>query len=137
MGRYNKFKYERKEKPETNPLLRGVGCIIMVVLPLITFALTVFFILPVAATGLVPWQLLGHVNFPAWVFHTPVLRDIAIFLRGIDNLWLGVTFFIIILILLSGISSLIYVAVLQIIGPPRYSEKDAAPTGYKPKVYKR
>ena len=86
---------------------------------------------------MVPYQLLGHVNFPVWVFRTPVLSSIAIFIRSINNLWLGVIVFVVILVLISGISSVIYVSVLQVIGPPRYTEKDAPPTGYKPKVYKR
>jgi hypothetical protein len=137
MGRNDRFKYERKGKPEANPLWRGVGCISMVALPLITFELTVLSIPPLLATGLIPLQLLEQVNFPAWVFRTPGLNDLAIFIRDINNLWLGVIVFFIILLLLTGISSLIYVSVLQVIGPPRYSEIDAPPTGYKAKVYKR
>jgi hypothetical protein len=137
MGRYNKFQSRRKERPEVNPLWRGVGCILMVALPLITFGLTVIFTPPIAATGLVPLQLLGQVNFPAWVFRTPVLGDIAIFIRGINNLGLDVMVFLIFLLLLTGISSLIYVSVLQVIGPPRYTEIDAPPSRYKAKPYKR
>ena len=137
MGKYNKFQYDQKEKPQANPLWRGYGCIVMVALPLITFGLTVLSMAPLVATGLIPTQLLGYVNFPAWVFRTPGLSDVAIFIRGINNLWLGVILFFIILLLLTGISSLIYVSVLQVIGPPRYSEIDAPPTSYKAKVYKR
>jgi hypothetical protein len=134
---YNKFKYERKDGPKMNPLWRGVGCIIMAALPLITYGLTALATPPIADTGLVPLSLLGYVNFPAWVFRTPGLSDVAIFIRGINNLWLGLILFLIILILITGIASLIYVSVLQVIGPPRYSEKDAPPTGYKAKAYKR
>ena len=137
MGNYNRYQFERKEKSGQNPIWRGIGCILMVALPLVTFGLTLFAIPPVLATGLVPFQLMGHVNFPAWVFRVGVLSDIAIFVRGINNLWLGVFLFFVILILVSGFSSLIYVSVLQVIGPPRYSEKDAPPSTYKAKPYKR
>ena len=137
MGRYSRNQYERKERPQQNPIWRGVGCIIMIVVPLITFGLTVIAIPPVAATGLVPFQLLGHINFPSWVFRTNGLSDIAIFLRGIDNLWLGILLFFVILLLISGVSSVIYTAVLQVIGPPRYSEKDAPPSTHKAKPYRR
>jgi hypothetical protein len=137
MGRYNIFQYKGKGKPEANSLWSGFGCISMVALPLITFELTVLSIPPLIATRLVPFQLLEQVNFPAWVFRTPGLSDVAIFIRGINNLWLGIIVFLIILLLLTGISSLIYVSVLQVIGPPRYSELDAPPSGYKAKVYKR
>jgi hypothetical protein len=137
MGRYSKTQYERKEKPQGNPLWRGVGCILMVALPLITFGLTVLSLPQLVATGLIPIQLEGFVNFPDWVFKVRGLSDIAIFIRGIDNLWLGIIVFFIILILLTGIASLIYVSVLQVIGPPRYSEKDAPPPKYNAKPYKR
>jgi hypothetical protein len=137
MGRYNQFQYERQGRPEPNPFLRGAGCIIMVALPLITFGLTLLATPPVATTGYVPVQLLGMINFPAWVFRTTGLSEIAIFIRGINNLWLGVLLFFIILILLSGISSMIYVSLLQVLGPPRYSEKDAPPSTHKAKPYRR
>ena len=137
MGRNTRQHYERKEKPPQNPLWRGVGCIIMVALPLITYGLTLLAIPPVLATGLVPLELLRNINFSAWVFRVRGLSDIAIFLRGISTPWLGVLLFVVILILLSGLASLVYVAVLQTIGPPRYSEKDAPPSTHKAKPYWR
>ena len=137
MGRYSRSQYERKNKPQQNPLWRGVGCIIMVVLPLLSFGLTLLAIPPVAATGLVPLAMLGQINFPAWVFRTTGLSEIAGFIHGINSLGLGILLFFIILILLSGISSVVYTAVLQVMGPPRYSEKDAPPSTYKAKPYKR
>src|ERR1700690_3076763 len=137
MGRYSKTQYVRKEKPQGNPLWRVVSCIIMVGLPLITFGLTILSMAPLVASGLMPMQLLGYINFPAWVFKVRGLSDAAIFIRGIDNLYLGLIVFFIILILISGIASLIYVSVLQVIGPPRYSEKDAPPSTHKAKPYRR
>jgi hypothetical protein len=137
MGRYSHFHNPPKKKPEVDPLWRGVGCIIMVALPLITVGLTILSIPKLVATGLVPYQLMGRVIFPIWVFRTPVLSSVAIFIQSINNLWLGLIVFVVILVLISGISSVIYVSVLQVIGPPRYTEQDAPPTGYKPKVYKR
>ena len=137
MGRYSHYHTPRKEKPQPSPLWRGVGCIIMAALPLITFGLTILSIPRVVATGLVPIEFLGRVNFPVWVYRTPVLREVAIFIHSINNLWLDLLVFFIILLLITGIASLIYVSVLQVIGPPRYTELDAPPTGYKPKLYKR
>jgi len=137
MGRYSLFHNPQRKKPEANPLWRGVGCILMVALPLLTFGLTILSIPKLVATGLVPYQLLGRVDFPVWVLHTPFLSSVAYFIRSINNLWLGLIVFVIILVLITGISSLVYVSVLQVIGPPRYTELDAPPTGYKPKTYKR
>ncbi len=137
MGRYSHFHNPAKKKPEVNPLWRGFGCIIMVAVPLISLGLTILTIPKLVATGLVPFQLLGQVNFPIWVFRVRVLSPVAIFIRSFDNLWLGLMVFFIFLLLITGIGSLVYVSVLQAFGPPRYTEMDAPPTGYKPKLYKR
>ena len=120
-----------------NPIWRGVGCILAVVAPLVSFGLTILAIPPLLSTGLVPLELLNPIRFPDWVFNVPVLTDIAAFLGGINYLGLGIITFIVILILLTGIFSLIYVSIIQVIGPPRYSEIDAPPTRHKTKRYTR
>lgn len=137
MGYHTNYQRVSQKKPVINPIWRGIGCILIVVVPLITYALTVIFIPTVLATGMIPPELTRHVDFPLWVYRTPFLDVIATFIRGINNLWLGVIMFIVILLLLTGISSLIYVSVLQVIGPPRYTEMDAPPPKYKAKPYKR
>jgi hypothetical protein len=71
------------------------------------------------------------------VYRAPVLGQISGFIASINNLWLGVVLFIVILLLLTGIFSLGYVTVLQFLGPPRYSEMDAPPSRHKAKAYKR
>jgi uncharacterized membrane protein len=126
-----------KEKPQMNPIWRGIGCILLVILPLISYALTVMLIPILLETGYVPFEIMGHVNFPAWAYRLPVLSGLASFIGGINNLYLGIIVFIVVLVLLTGIFSLIYVALLQVLGPPRYSEIDAPPSKHKAKVYRR
>lgn len=125
------------KKRETSPAWRGVGCILMFLLPVVTFGLTYIFSPLVAATGLMPFQVLGHVKFPDWMYRVRVISNIANFIGGINNLWLDVIVFIVILVLLLGIFSLLYTVTMQVIGPPRYTEVDAAPTKYKAKKYTR
>ena len=137
MGRYSKYRRKSEQRPEANPIWRGIGCILIVVVPLISYALTVIFIPTILATGLVPYQLVGHVQFPEWVYRAPVLGNLAIFIGRIDNLWLKLIGFFVILLVMTGLFSLIYAAILQVVGPPRYSEVDAPPTKYKGKAYKR
>ncbi len=125
------------KKREPNPLWRGIGCILMFLLPVATFGLTFVFTPIVAATGLIPWQLLGYIKFPDWSLRAPVLGSITGFIGGINNLWLSILLFIAILVLLLGIFSLLYTVVMQVIGPPRYTDVDARPTKYKAKKYTR
>jgi hypothetical protein len=120
-----------------SPLWRGIGCILLVIVPLVTYALTTIVAPFLITTGYVPLELLGRIIFPVWIYRVPILKDIAGFLGGINNLGLGVVVFIVILVLLTGFFSLIYVAIVQVIGPPRYSEMDAPPSRHKAKAYKR
>jgi hypothetical protein len=137
MTAFNKFQPGVSKKKGMNPIWRGIGCILIVVVPLITFGLTLIVAPLVATTGYVPNEIMGHVTFPDWVSKAPVLNGIAAYIGSINNFWLGVIVFIVILLLLTGISSLIYVTVLQFMGPPRYSERDAPPSKYKARAYKR
>ena len=137
MGKYSKYQRKSEKKPEANPIWRGIGCILIVVVPVISYALMVILTPAIVATGLVPYALLGYVKFPEWVLRTPILSDIALFIGGINDLGLKLIAFFVILLLVAAIFSLLYSLVSQVIGPPRYSDKDAPPSTHKGKIYKR
>ena len=137
MTAYNKFETGKSAKKPMNPIWRGIGCLLIVLVPLISLGLTAIATPLVITTGYVPNELMGHVIFPDWVLKVPILSAIAGFIASINNLWVSLIIFIVILVILTGISSLIYVGVLQTIGPPRYGETDAPPSKYKAKEYKR
>jgi hypothetical protein len=137
MGMSTGYQRKPEERKGLNPIWRGIGCMLMVFVPLITFGLTVIISPFVIATGYVPFELMGNIKFPDWVYRAPVLGQISSFIASINNLWLGVVLFIVILLLLTGLFSLGYVTILQFIGPPRYREMDAPPSRHKAKAYKR
>ena len=86
MGHYDKYQRKQERKQETNPIWRGIGCVLIVVVLLMSYALTAISVPPLITTGLVPPELLGKIGFPDWVFRTPVLSGIATFLHGFDHL---------------------------------------------------
>jgi hypothetical protein len=137
MAKYAKYQRKSEKKPEGNPIWRGIGCILIVVVPVISYALTTILTPTIVATNLVPYALLGYVKFPEWVIRAPILSDMAFFIGGINDLGLKLIAFFVILLLLTAIFSLLYTMVSQVIGPPRYSDKDAPPSTHKAKVYKR
>ena len=137
MGRVTKIQAEKNRKPETNPIWRGIGCILMFILPVASFFVSLITTPMVAATGLIPLELLGQAQFPAWFMRVPFLAALSTYLSSIPNLWLGVILFFIAMLVFTGIASLVYVSVLQTIGPPRYTELDAPPSTYKAKKYTR
>jgi hypothetical protein len=120
-----------------NPIWRGVGCILIVIVPLLAFWLMLVLAPPIIATGLVPYQLLGYIQFPAWALRNKITSGIAFFIGSLNHLWLSIIIFLVVLLILSAIISISYTALYQTFGPIRYTPVDAPPSKHKPKKYTR
>jgi len=137
MEEYASYRRTQHRKPEINPIWRGIGCILMIVIPVASYIITVAILPSILATGWLPQGLLGRVQFSEGVYNAPTLGAIAQFLSGIDYFWVKLIVFFIVFSLLSGFLSFLYSLFYQWFGPPRYTEVDAPPSGYRPKGYKR
>jgi hypothetical protein len=137
MGKYAKYHHKSPEKRRMNPIWRGIGCILIIVVPLLTFGIMLVSVPSIISTGKVPYQLLGRVHFPDWVFKLRITAVIASFINSFDNLWVYIITFFVILLILTSVASLVYSMIYTVVGPARYTEMDAPPPKYKPKVYKR
>jgi len=137
MGKYAKYQHKSPEKRGMHPIWRGIGCILLIVVPLIAFGLMSVFVPSIIATGKVPYQLLGRVHFPEWAYKVRIVADIANFISSIDNLWINLITFGVMVLLLTAIASLLYSMIYSLVGPAHYSAVDAPPSKYKGKVYKR
>ncbi len=137
MAKYNKFQPKTRVTREIHPVWRGIGCLLIVILPIISFLLMLVVSPAILATGFVPYQLTGYVHFPDWMFKTQITAGIARYIGSLENLWANLVIFIVVLVILSGVIWLLYSALYKMVGPARYSEVDAPPTGYKPKKYTR
>jgi hypothetical protein len=137
MGKYQRFEEKPRKEHEIHPVWRGIGCILFVVIPLAAYFLMLLVSPFIIATGYVPYQLLGFVHFPDWMFKTQITSSIALYIGSIENLWANLVIFIVILVLLAGVVWLLYSAVYDLVGPARYTELDAPPSKYKAKKYTR
>ena len=138
MAKYAKYQPKStRHQREIHPIWRGIGCIMMVIVPLMAYGLAVLFTPPIEATGLLPRELFQPLRLPDWAFETPVLREVAVFFAGVDNLGALLLFFFIFLLVLSGVFSMLYAGIYQAVGPARYTAFDAPPPNYKGKRYKR
>lgn len=126
-----------RRKGGLHPIWRGIGCIMIIIVPLMSYALAVLVTPSIKATGILPRELFLHLHFPVWAYQTPVISPIAVFLSSLDNLGAIILFFFIFLVILSGIFSMIYAGIYQTIGPARYTALDAPPTKFSGKRYKR
>ena len=137
MAKYSKYQRKTSEKKGSNPLWRGIGCILIVIVPLTAYVLMLFCVPPLIATGKIPHQLLGYVQFPLWVFKYQAINGMATFIGSIHNLWMKMLTWFVILLLLTAVASLLYSMIYSLVGPARYTELDALPSKYKSKKYTR
>lgn len=139
MGKYAKYQNPRGPAIEpVHPVWRGIGCLLMLLAPVISLSGALVIVdYGLANNWPIPYELLGRVQFPDWVWKVNVLRDIAQMINNIEHLYAIIAFFILLLALVSGIVSVIYSLFFKTFAPPRYSPMDAPPSRRKTKRYKR
>ena len=135
-GSSRKVVKERNKQPHY--LWRGIGCLMMIILPAISMALGYEIVNLALANGYpVPYQLLGTPRFPDLFYKSSGMMTILSPIIAIRNFYAYAVAAIFIMVLLSGIMSLVYAIVYRMIGPSRYSPLDAPPANVKAKAYKR
>ncbi|MGD0610595.1 MAG: hypothetical protein ABSB41_03700 [Anaerolineales bacterium] len=133
MGKYAKYqRSSTKVRPTPiHPIWRGIGCILWVVVPVLSYGVAYLVVRWVKPTGLIPAQLLGNPQFPANVYNLPIIGWIAQFISSITDLAAIACFFVIAVLILTGVATTLYAATYRWIGPARYSPVDAPPDRYK------
>jgi hypothetical protein len=137
MTKYDKYRRIAAPRRKMSPMWRGVGCLLMIVVPAISYVIGHAFLEAAKNRNLIPLSLLGHIQFPDWVWGVPFLDTIAGFISSLNDPLAMLIFFFVTLLILSGMVSMIYSMIYQVIGPPRYTELDAVPSKHKAKEYKR
>lgn len=135
MGKYTQFQRKSPPKRKMHPIWRGIGCILLVIAPLFSYGLTVLAVPSILPRF--PYQLKGPMNFPLWVYRSPITSWYGNFMHSFHNPWVNIITFIIILLVVTGITSLVYTMLYQLVGPARYTTVDAPPSKHTPKFFKR
>jgi hypothetical protein len=139
MSKYTKYQPKFTERKEQqHPIWRGIGCLMIVIIPLMSYAGAVILVNYGLAHGWpFPPELIGYVQFPDWVWNAPILPSLAAPIASFLNLFAVLITFFLIAVLLSGIFSTLYAFLYRIAGPSKFSAVDAPPSKHKAKVYKR
>lgn len=139
MNKYTKYKVPPlKRERETHPIWRGIGCLMIIILPVIAYAGAVLLVQYGMEHGWpFPPEILGFIQFPDWVWNAPVLPLLVRPVANYRNLWAVLLVFLMLLVLFSGIYSTLYAVMYRFVGPSRYTSVDARPSKHKVKVYKR
>ncbi|HPH95155.1 MAG TPA: hypothetical protein PKW33_03245 [Anaerolineaceae bacterium] len=119
MGRYQPYgkNVQAEDKDEFHPIWRGVGCILMVVVPLLAFGLTLLGLQNLNIQ--VPRQFIVPLSWPGWQYFPPFMRtqNILVILMGT----LALT------VLIGGLLTFITFVIYKFFGPSRYGPTDMPP----------
>ncbi len=141
MGKYTSYS-RQKPKPRdvgVHPVMRGIGCIMIIVVPILAWGIAVLLVNYGATHGWpIPPTWYGPPTIPPLLSKLQGLQPILQFLQAQNNLKVNLIFTVAITIVIGGIMSMIYGYIYTIFGPPRYGPQDAPPIrGIKVKRYKR
>lgn len=141
MGKYSSYS-RPKPKPRAvavHPVMRGIGCIMIVVVPILAYGVAVLLVDYGAAHGWpIPPNWFGPPAIHPLLWNLTGLTPILAFIQAQNNLEANLVFTIALTVLMGGILSMIYGYMYSLFGPPRYGPQDAPPIrGVKVKRYKR
>lgn len=143
MGNY-RFEKRGRSGPrrDVHPVMRGIGCIMIILVPLLAFGSAVLLVNYGAANGWpIPPSWLGAPTFHPLLWRlsltSPPIAAVLNFFQAQNNLTANLIFTIAITVLVGGLMSIIYGYIYTIFGPPRYGPTDAPPPRVKVKKYSR
>lgn len=140
MGKYT-FYSKPPPKPRNlgvHPVMRGIGCIMMILVPIVAYGLSLLLIDYGIRNGWpIPPEWLGRITIPAWLLQLANLRPLWSFLSAQNNLIAVVIFTIVITIVIGGLMSIVYGYLYSLFGPPQYGPQDSPPIRAKVKRYRR
>jgi len=141
MGKYTSHARQAQKPRSTgvHPVMRGIGCIMMVVVPILAYGTALLLVDYGIRRGWpIPPNWLEPITIPPLLFSLQGLEPVWNFLLRQDNLIAIVVATLAITVVIGGIMSMIYGYIYTIFGPPRYGPQDAPPIrGVKVKRYKR
>jgi len=140
MGKYSSYS-RRKEKPKNvgvHPVMRGIGCIMMVIVPILSYGLAILLVNYGTGRGWpIPRGWYGPPKIHPLLLRDQGLRPIWNFLLQQNNLIANLVFTVVIIIIIGGLMSIIYGYIYTLFGPPKYGPTDVPPIRVKVKRYKR
>ena len=140
MGKYTTYRHT-PPKPRNlgvHPVMRGIGCIMMIVVPLLSYGIALFLVDYGIRSGWpLPPSWLEPISIHPLLFSLRGMEPVWNFLLRQDNLIAMLVFTIAIIVVIGGLMSVLYGYIYSLFGPPQYGPQDAPPIRVKVKRYKR
>lgn len=139
MAKYQNYQ-KAKELPrnEIHPVWRGIGCIIMIITPIISGAAAKL-LLDFGRVQKWPflYELSGYFRFPEIFYKIPGISMLANYISSIPYFKALAVFFLLLLLAFSGILAVLNAVLYRLVGPPRYTRIDEPAPRVKTKRYTR
>ncbi len=128
----------RPAQSETHVIWRGIGCLLMLIVPIMSYLLaTIFVSTAITLDWPIPYQLLGNPIMPAALWRVQLLSPILGFIESQPNLYANLVVAVVFILVLSGLLTVVYAVLYRMIGPSRYGPLDAPPPKISARSYKR
>jgi hypothetical protein len=139
MSKYSKYERRTPEaRYKIDPAWAGIGFLMILIVPIVSGAGAVEVVSLAKSQGwAVMNELSGYIRLPDVLYTLPYISSVANYISSIPDFSALVLFFVIILLLLTGLLSFAYALTYRIIGPPRYKQNDAPAPRIKTKRYTR
>jgi hypothetical protein len=126
------------EKVQVAPIWRGIGCIMILVVPVLSYIAAYFTVqLAVAQNWPMPYQIMGNPILPSVLMRSDALVPIVLFIEAQQNLYAILLLAIAYIVVFGGLLSFVYSIGYRMMGPPRYGPLDMPPAKGKVKRYTR
>lgn len=138
MGRYKDTQKAVEQKAAgPPPIWRGIGCMLIFLVPVISYAAADLSMPFFLKQHLVPQELLVTPHAPDWLQVMPVLDQMFNSLLGHAGILATLSLTLIYMLFIAGILTVLYAFMYQMSTPSRYGPMDAPPPRTKVKKYKR
>jgi hypothetical protein len=142
MGKYSSNSRKQAARPRNTvpPLLRGIGCLTFVVVPLLSYGIADYWIgngLPGTQFFSTSPSLMSPPKINPLLLKLQGLQPIWSFLQQQDHLGANLVLTIALIMIIGGFMAIVYGYVNAMFGPSRYGPTDVPPPRVKPKKYTR
>lgn len=141
MGKHSSFKSRNApltpKHQEVHPVMRGIGCILFVLVPTISYGTAMLLVNYGIGKWPIPPSWLGRPSIHPLLLRLQGLTPIYDFIYRQNNLTANLIFATAIAIVIFGVLAILYGFIYKLAGPPQYGPTDEPPIRVKVKRYKR
>ncbi len=129
---------QEEPRGETHAIWRGIGCLLMLIVPVMSFVLASITVSAgMALNWPMPYQLLGNPVMPAALWNVPAITPVLGFIQSQTNLYAILVVTLLYIVVIAAVITFVYAVVYRIVGPSRYGPLDAPPPKVKVRSYRR